>query len=51
MLWDLQKGELMKTLKGHSLAVTAVAFTSDMAYIVSGGLDRQILVWDIQAGC
>ena len=41
---------LTATLKGHSEAIYAVAFTPDGKYVVSGSGDRTIKVWDSATG-
>ena len=40
----------MRTLTGHSSAVTAVAFTDDGAQVVSGSGDRSMRWWDVASG-
>jgi WD40 repeat protein len=45
-LWDLARGELLKTLEGHSSSVTSVAVTAD-GKLVSGSLDATVNVWDL----
>ncbi len=37
----------IKTLQGHSNSVTSVAFSSDSKTLVSGSLDRQIRIWNV----
>ncbi|HTU88880.1 MAG TPA: hypothetical protein VMF69_02175, partial [Gemmataceae bacterium] len=41
---------LVATMKGHSEAVYAVAFTPDGKYVVSGSGDRTLKVWDSATG-
>jgi katanin p80 WD40 repeat-containing subunit B1 len=38
------------TFRGHSDAVSIVRFTPDGRWIVSGGLDGEIRIWDLAAG-
>lgn len=40
----------LKTFRGHSHGVWAVAYAPDGQTIVSGGVDRYIRVWDIETG-
>jgi serine/threonine protein kinase len=40
----------LATLKGHSSWVLAVAISPDSRYLVSGGLDDRLIVWDITKG-
>ena len=48
-VWDLARGELLKTLKGHSDRVTSVAVTAD-GKVVSGSGDKTVKVWDLAGG-
>jgi WD40 repeat protein len=45
-LWDLERGVVVRTLKGHKDAVLAVAVTPDGRYAVSGSRDATLRVWD-----
>jgi len=49
-LWDVQTGELKRTLKGHSGWVKAVAFSADGMTVVSGSNDSTTKLWDVQTG-
>lgn len=49
-LWDLKKGNLVKTLLGHSNCVNSVAFSPDCNLIVSGSSDKSIKLWDKKIG-
>jgi WD40 repeat protein len=49
-LWDLNKGNLIRTLPGHSSWVTAVAITADGKNIISGSTDKSIKIWDLNTG-
>jgi len=49
-IWDIQKGELLHTLKGHEGWIWGVAFSPDSKIMASGGFDRAILLWNIQTG-
>ena len=46
-VWDMNTGELLNTLEGHSYLVASVAITSDNSKIVSGSWDKTIKVWDL----
>ena len=49
-VWDLQNNGLLRSLKGHSLSVNAIAITPDGCHIVSGSEDKTIKVWDLKDG-
>ncbi|MEW6686864.1 MAG: caspase family protein [Candidatus Edwardsbacteria bacterium] len=40
----------VRTFKGHSSHVYSVSFSSDGKYVVSGGLDKTIKLWDPSTG-
>ena len=50
MLWDLQSGEALKILKGHTSYVSSVAITIDGKHAISGSWDKTCLLWDLQSG-
>jgi WD40 repeat protein len=43
-------GEYVRTLKGHTGDITAVAVTPDGRHAVSASRDRTLKVWDLEAG-
>ncbi len=43
-------GRVAQRFEGHAGACLAVAFSPDARYLVSGGRDRRIKVWDLEAG-
>ena len=47
-LWNLQTGELLRTLRGHGDWVTCVAFCANGERLVTGGRDRRLLRWDLR---
>ena len=47
---DLETGEIVKLLKGHSQPVCDLDFSPDGRYLVSGGFDQTVIVWDVEAG-
>lgn len=47
-LWDLRSGKVIRTLKGHTDAVTSLKF--DSACLVTGSYDRTVRVWDLRTG-
>jgi hypothetical protein len=44
-LWDVVSGKELLTLRGHSSAVTSVAFSSDGLRVVTGSWDQTARVW------
>ena len=44
--WDLETGEYEKTLKGHTNAVTALAFNRQGTLLASCSSDLSIKLWD-----
>ena len=50
MLWDVTKGELLYTLRGHTDWVRTVALSGDGRRAVSGGDDKTVILWDTQKG-
>ena len=49
-LWNVQTGEPLRSLEGHSGVVLAVAFSPDANTLASGSADTTIRLWDIQTG-
>ncbi|MCL2931159.1 MAG: serine/threonine protein kinase [Trichodesmium sp. MAG_R03] len=47
-LWNLQTGQLLHKLLGHSAKVCGIAISADGRRIISAGDDRTILVWNLQ---
>ncbi len=48
-LWDIQTGEKLRTLTGHSDEVASLVFSSDGRYVLSGG-DASTRLWDASSG-
>lgn len=49
-LWDIQTGQLLRSLTGHTESVRAVTVTPDGSKVVSGSADKTMKIWDIQTG-
>lgn len=49
-LWDLETGTPRRDLSGHSSEVTSLAVTLDRHFMVSGSLDRSLLIWNLLEG-
>jgi WD40 repeat protein len=50
VLWDLESGEPLRSLRGHSSVINALAVTPDGRLAVSGSDDRTVIVWDLATG-
>lgn len=50
-IWKLEAGssEVIASMEGHHAAVTALELTHDNQKLVSCGLDRVIIVWDLES--
>jgi hypothetical protein len=48
LLWDLVRGELLTTLKGHRQHAGALVFSHDGKRLASRGQDQTIVVWEIE---
>jgi WD40 repeat protein len=49
-VWDTATGTQRMTINGHSDMVTALAFSRDGQFLVSGSEDKTIMVWNFTAG-
>ena len=46
ILWDVQTGKLILTLRGHEGGVTGIAFSPDGRWFVSASADHTLKIWD-----
>lgn len=48
--WEIETGECLDELKGHSIPVTAVSMTPDGRVAVSGDSEGVLRIWDLEEG-
>ncbi len=46
-LWDIESGELIKTLEGHISDINSIVFSTDGTKLVSCCRDSTIILWDL----
>ncbi|POI35468.1 hypothetical protein CIB84_000781 [Bambusicola thoracicus] len=49
-LWDVEKGEVVFTLRGHSAEIVALSFNTTGDRIITGSFDCTVGVWDVVTG-
>ena len=49
-LWNLETGELLHTLRGHTDGINSVAFSADGSTIISGSRDDTVRIWNVATG-
>ena len=49
-LFDVSKGQFLRTLKGHQYLVKSLDFLPDGSRLISGSWDRTIKIWDVATG-
>ena len=50
MIWNIENGKIIRTLKGHSRGVTALDYLGGQGILVSAGIDQSLRVWDLKSG-
>lgn len=49
-IWDARQGYLLKHLngsEGHDASIYSIAFSPDNKFIISGGMDKKLKMWEI----
>ena len=49
-IWDVESGDCIKTLEGHTNCVNGVSFSPNNQYVVSGSDDKTVRIWDVESG-
>ena len=49
-VWDINTGDCLRTLTGHTLGIRCVLFDETKSKVISGSLDGSIKIWDIKTG-
>lgn len=49
-VWDLETGQCLRTLEGHTDGVRCLSVTADGRQVVSGSSDETLRVWDVETG-
>ena len=44
-IWNIDDGEVIVKLTGHTDSVTSVGFSSDGEYVSTGGMDGKVRIW------
>ena len=50
VLWNIKKGEKLKTFSGHKDTVYVAVISDDENTLASGSYDHQIILWDFHTG-
>ncbi len=49
-IWNIESGECLRTLKGHSSSVETVVLSKDGRNLLSGSDDKTLKLWDVESG-
>jgi WD40 repeat protein len=49
-LWEVESGQLIHTLAGHTAIIWDVAFSPDGRFLASGSKDQSVRVWQVEDG-
>ena len=50
ILWDVESGQVLRTLEGHTDHVESVAFSPGGQMLASGSQDSMVILWDVESG-
>jgi len=50
IIWDPVSGKSRRTLKGHDLTVTSLAFSPDGDLLAVGSGNASVVLWDARTG-
>jgi WD40 repeat protein len=48
--WDIQTGQCLQTLSGHTAMIIALDFSPDGQWLVSGSYDHTVRLWNVKEG-
>ena len=46
-IWNIQSGDCIRVLTGHTENITAAIWLPDSKHLVSGGIDSMIIMWHL----
>ncbi len=49
-LWDIETGEIVREMFGHTEEIQSAAFHPGGQYLVTGSKDETIIIWDLESG-
>jgi len=49
-LWNVEAGECLRVLQGHTDQVTSVAWSANQSRALSGSIDHTMRLWDVETG-
>jgi WD40 repeat protein len=50
IFWDTATGRKVRTLKGHTRNISALVFSPDSRWLLTGSDDRSMILWDAASG-
>jgi tetratricopeptide (TPR) repeat protein len=50
LIWEIDSGNLIRVLEGHSQSISSLAFSPNNKFIASAGVDRYIMIWNTFTG-